>query len=165
MIRLAFEVLVERGYSAEGAYFECLHELKLIVDLIQRYGIAGMYRGVSETARYGGLVIGPSIMTEETKDRMRKALDKVQSGEFAKEWVSAYEREGANSFEKYLQELENHPIEQMGKKLRAMMWPEDTKAGKVASWSKLQKKALLVTSSKTKRNGGSSSTKRRRTRR
>jgi ketol-acid reductoisomerase len=141
MIRSAFEVLTERGYQPEVAYFECLHELKLIVDLIQRYGIGGMYRGVSETARYGGLVVGPSVMTEETKDRMRKVLDRVQSGQFAQEWVSAYQREGKLAFEKYLSELENHPIEQVGKRLRAMMWPEDSaKEGsrKKPSWSKLQ---------------------------
>jgi ketol-acid reductoisomerase len=143
MIRNAFEVLTERGYQPEIAYFECLHELKLIVDLIQRYGITGMYRGVSETARYGGLVVGPTIMTEETKDRMRKALDKIQSGEFAEEWVASYQREGTQAFEKYLRELENHPIEQVGSKLRGMMWPEDSangRSGKAISWSKLQSK-------------------------
>jgi ketol-acid reductoisomerase len=140
MIRTAFEVLIERGYQPEVAYFECLHELKLIVDLIQRYGIGGMYRGVSETARYGGLSVGPSIMTEETKERMRKALDRIQSGDFAREWVSQFQSEGTRAFEKYLEELDNHPIEQVGKKLRAMMWPGDLQAGKVPSWSKLQKK-------------------------
>ena len=143
MIRNAFEVLTERGYQPEIAYFECLHELKLIVDLIQRYGITGMYRGVSETARYGGLVVGPTIMTEETKDRMQKALDKIQSGEFAEDWVASYQREGTQAFEKYLRELENHPIEQVGSKLRGMMWPEDSpngRSGKAISWSKLQSK-------------------------
>ncbi len=140
MIRTAFEVLVERGYQPEIAYFECLHELKLIVDLIQRYGIGGMYRGVSETARYGGLVVGPSIMTGETKERMRKALDRIQSGEFAQDWMNAYQNEGSQAFEKYLRELENHPIEQAGRKLRAMMWPEDSRKSKTPSWSRLQQK-------------------------
>jgi ketol-acid reductoisomerase len=162
MIRNAFEVLTENGYQPEVAYFECLHELKLIVDLIQRYGISGMYRGVSETARYGGLVVGPTIMTEETKNRMRKALDKIRSGEFAQDWVSSYQREGAQAFEKYLRELESHPIEQVGKKLRAMMWPEDslkTGSGKVASWSKLQRKSRA--NAKTARASGKSATKKK----
>src|SRR5487761_125410 len=143
MIRNAFEVLTERGYQPEIAYFECLHELKLIVDLIQRYGITGMYRGVSETARFGGLVIGRRVINEETKDRMQKALDKIQSGEFAEEWVSSYQREGTQAFEKYLNELETHPIEQVGSNLRGMMWPEDSpngRSGKAISWSKLQSK-------------------------
>jgi ketol-acid reductoisomerase len=159
MIRIAFEVLIERGYQPEIAYFECLHELKLIVDLIQRYGISGMYRGVSETARYGGLVVGPSIMTEETKERMRKVLDKIQSGQFAEEWVSAYQREGTQAFEKYLRELENHPIEQVGKKLRAMMWPEDSAkkgSGKANSWSKLQSKEVRKSARKSSRHKGKS---------
>jgi ketol-acid reductoisomerase len=154
MIRNAFEVLTERGYQPEVAYFECLHELKLIVDLIQRYGITGMYRGVSETARYGGLVVGPTIMTEETKDRMRKALDKIQSGEFAQEWVSSYQREGIQAFEKYLRELENHPIEQVGRKLREMMWPEDSakaRSGRVESWSKLRSNRSAKSRTKQKR--------------
>jgi ketol-acid reductoisomerase len=154
MIRTAFEVLTERGYKPEIAYFECLHELKLIVDLIQRYGIAGMYRGVSETARYGGLVVGPTIMTDETKNRMRKALDKIQSGEFAREWVLSYQKEGTQAFEKYLQVLEDHPIEQVGRKLRRMMWPEDLargRSGKQVSWSKLQKKSKSDQNNKRKK--------------
>lgn len=139
MIRTAFEVLTERGYRPEIAYFECLHELKLIVDLIQRYGIGGMYRGVSETARYGGLSVGRQVMTEDTKERMQRTLDKIQSGEFARDWVSAYQNEGARAFEKYLEELDNHPIEQVGKKLREMIWPEDSSGSGGRSWSKLQK--------------------------
>jgi ketol-acid reductoisomerase len=148
MIRTAFEVLTERGYQPEIAYFECLHELKLIVDLIQRYGIGGMYRGVSETARYGGLVVGPSIMTEETKDRMRKALDRIQSGDFARDWVSSYQNEGTQAFEKYLRELDNHSIEQVGRKLRGMMWPEESKSTKNTSWSRLQQKSSSSSSQK-----------------
>jgi ketol-acid reductoisomerase len=143
MIRTAFEVLTERGYQPEVAYFECLHELKLIVDLIQRYGIAGMYRGVSETARYGGLVVGPTIMTADVKDRMRKALDDIQSGNFAKRWVLAYQNEGKQAFEKYLVDLERHPVEVVGKKLRQMMWPRGESGSetlKTGSWSALLKK-------------------------
>ena len=140
MIRNAFEVLVENGYQPEIAYFECLHELKLIVDLVQRYGIAGMYRGVSETARFGGLTVGGDIMNGETKERMRTALRDIQSGAFAERWVNAYQNEKARAFEKYMDELDSQQIEQVGRRLRHMMWPEDsldTSKGAV-SWSKLR---------------------------
>jgi len=143
LIRTAFEVLLENGYQPEIAYFECLHELKLIVDLIQRYGIGGMYRGVSETARFGGLTVGGSVINEDTKERMRSALRDIQSGAFAERWVNAYRDEKARAFEKYLDELDSHPIEQVGKSLRLMMWPEDalrTDSSKIPSWSKLQKR-------------------------
>jgi ketol-acid reductoisomerase len=140
MIRNAFEVLVENGYQPEIAYFECLHELKLIVDLIQRYGISGMYRGVSETARFGGLTVGGRVMNQETKQRMREALQDIQSGAFAEGWVTAYRNEKSRAFDKYMEELESHQIELVGRRLRQMMWPEDTKMGKVKSWSKLSKK-------------------------
>jgi len=140
LIRNAFEVLVENGYQPEIAYFECLHELKLIVDLIQRYGIAGMYRGVSETARYGGLTVGGNVINQETKERMRDALKDIQSGAFADRWVNAYRTEKARAFEKYMEELDAHPIEQVGRRLRQMMWPEDSSGStKVSSWSKLAK--------------------------
>ncbi len=139
LIRNAFEVLVENGYQPEIAYFECLHELKLIVDLVQRYGISGMYRGVSETARYGGLTVGGNVINQETKERMRNALRDIQSGSFAERWVSAYQNEKGRAFEKYLDELDAHPIETVGRRLREMMWPSDASAsGKVTSWSKLQ---------------------------
>ena len=141
MIRNAFEVLVENGYQPEIAYFECLHELKLIVDLIQRYGIAGMYHGVSETARFGGLTVGANVMNQETKQRMREALHDIQSGAFAERWVNAYKNEKSRAFDKYMDELEAHPIEAVGRKLRHMMWPDDSSTGKVKSWSKLSKKS------------------------
>jgi len=145
LIRNAFEVLLENGYQPEIAYFECLHELKLIVDLVQRYGIGGMYRGVSETARFGGLTVGGAVINNDTKDRMRQALRDIQSGAFAERWVSAYKNEKARAFEKYLDELDSHPIEQVGRNLRRMMWPEDalkTDTSKSFSWSKLQKKQV-----------------------
>jgi ketol-acid reductoisomerase len=126
MILSAFETLVEGGYSPEGAYFEVLHELKLIVDLIQKYGIAGMYRRVSETARYGGLTRGQVAIGPEVKKNMKKVLKEIQSGKFAKEWVSVYEKEGEKSFGKYMAELDKHQIEVVGKKMRRMMWPNDT---------------------------------------
>jgi ketol-acid reductoisomerase len=138
LIRNAFEVLVENGYQPEIAYFECLHELKLIVDLIQRYGISGMYRGVSETARYGGLTVGGNVINQETKERMRDALRDIQSGAFAERWVKAYKEEKARAFEKYMDELDAHPIEQVGRRLRQMMWPEEVGgATKATSWSRL----------------------------
>lgn len=125
LIRTAFEVLVENGYQPEVAYFECLHELKLIVDLIQRYGISGMYKRVSETARYGGLTRGGFVLDQQTKQKMRSVLDEIRCGKFAEEWYSVYAKEGPASFNKYLSELEKHPIEQVGLKLRRMMWPKE----------------------------------------
>jgi len=125
MVRLTFEVLAEAGYQPEVAYFECLHELKLIVDLIQRYGIAGMYRRVSETARYGGLSRGGVVMSEAVKKSMKKLLKETQSGMFAKEWVEVYGKEGVKAFEKYLKELDDHQIERVGRRLRSMMWPNE----------------------------------------
>ena len=124
MITNAFETLVEAGYQPEIAYFEVLHELKLIVDLIQRYGIAGMYRRVSETARYGGLTRGPVVVNNETKKRMKDILAKIKDGTFNEEWVSDYEKNGKNAFDRYMKELESHQIEKVGKKMRQMMWPD-----------------------------------------
>lgn len=123
MIMNAFEVLVEAGYQPEVAYFETLHELKLITDLIQRYGIAGMYRRVSETARYGGLTRGRRVMGMEVKERMKAVLAEIQSGRFAEEWMKAWENEGQKAFEKYLKEIEGNTIEVIGRRLRERMWP------------------------------------------
>jgi ketol-acid reductoisomerase len=123
MVKDAFETLVEAGYSPEGAYYETCHELKLIVDLVQRYGIAGMYRRVSETARYGGLTRGKVALDQSVKTNMKKVLTQIQDGTFANEWVSNYEKEGSKSFDKYMEELDKHQIEVVGKKLREMMWP------------------------------------------
>jgi len=123
LIRNSFETLIEAGYTPEIAYFECLHELKLIVDLIQRYGIGGMYRRVSETARYGGLTRGSYSVGEASKEGMRKALKEIQSGEFAEEWIDAYKKEGKQAFDKYMDKLKQHPIEKVGLSLRKMMWP------------------------------------------
>ena len=126
MVTNAFETLVEAGYQPEIAYFEVLHELKLIVDMIQRYGIAGMYRRVSETARYGGLTRGPMVMNTETKARMKKILEAIKDGSFNEEWISDYKKNGKNAFDRYMRELESHQIEQVGKKMRQMMWPGST---------------------------------------
>ena len=126
MVVNAFETLVEAGYQPEIAYFEVLHELKLIVDMIQKYGINGMWRRVSETARYGGLTRGSMVMTSETKERMKKVLNMIQDGTFNDEWVKNYQNEGKASFDKYMKELDNHQIEVVGKQMRKMMWPDST---------------------------------------
>ena len=126
MVVNAFETLVEAGYQPEIAYFEVLHELKLIVDMIQKYGINGMWRRVSETARYGGLTRGPMVMTSETKERMKKVLDMIQDGTFNDEWIKNYQNEGKAAYDKYMKELDNHQIEVVGKQMRKMMWPDST---------------------------------------
>lgn len=126
MVKAAFETLVEAGYQPEIAYFEVLHELKLIVDMIQRYGINGMWRRVSETARYGGLTRGPMVMTDETKQNMKKVLTMIQDGTFNKEWILEYQKNGQESFAKYMKETEGHQIEKVGKEMRKMMWPDST---------------------------------------
>jgi len=126
MVINAFETLVEAGYQPEIAYFEVLHELKLIVDLIQRYGINGMWRRVSETARYGGLTRGPVVMNAETKQRMKKILEDIKNGTFNEEWISEYQKNGKNAFDRYMKETDSHQIEQVGKQMRKMMWPDST---------------------------------------
>jgi len=126
MVIKSFETLTEAGYQPEIAYFECLHELKLIVDLIQKYGITGMYNRVSETARYGGLTRGKRIIDQNSKNNMKQILDEIQSGQFAKEWVDNYRKDSKIAFAKLLEEVENHEIEKVGKDLRKMMWPNDT---------------------------------------
>ncbi len=100
--------------------------MKLIVDMIQRYGINGMWRRVSETAGYGGLTRGPMIISSETKENMKKVLDEIQDGKFNEEWVSEYQKSGQDSFAKYMKELDEHQIEKVGKEMRKMMWPDST---------------------------------------
>ncbi len=124
LVMNAFETLVEAGYQPEVAYFECLHELKLITDLVQKYGLTGMYNRVSETARYGGLTRGPRVVDNEAKTKMKQVLKEIQTGEFADEWVSIYKKEGKDSFARYMKEIENHQVEKVGRDLRKMMWPE-----------------------------------------
>ena len=124
LIQNSFDTLVKRGYQPEVAYFECLHELKLIVDLVQQYGLTGMYKRVSETARYGGLTRGNRVIDETSSAEMEKILDEIQSGQFANEWRAIYDKEGKQSFDKYLDKISSHQIEFTGKKLRDMMWPD-----------------------------------------
>ncbi len=120
MIKAGFDTLVEAGYQPEIAYFEVLHELKLITDLIQENGISGMRRKVSNTACYGDITRGPMIITEKTRKIMKKMLKSIQSGKFAREWIKENE-EGRPNFNKLLKAGDEHPIEAVGRKLREMM--------------------------------------------
>jgi len=120
LIKAGFDTLVEAGYQPEIAYFEVLHELKLITDLIQETGISGMRRRVSNTACYGDLTRGKRIITERTRKEMKKILKEIQKGRFAKEWIKENEA-GRPNFNRLLQEGDSHPIEEVGKKLREMM--------------------------------------------
>ncbi len=120
LILAGYETLVEAGYAPEMAYFECLHELKLIVDLIYEGGISNMRYSVSNTAKYGDITRGPRIVTEETKKEMKKILAEIQSGEFAKEWMLE-NRVNRPVFNALLKKGQEHQIEEIGAKLRAMM--------------------------------------------
>ncbi len=120
LIQAGFETLVEAGYSPEMAYFECLHEVKLIVDLIYQGGIANMRYSISNTAEYGDVTRGPRVVTDETKQEMKRILDEIQSGRFAREWVLENQ---ANRpvYTALLKKGEDHPIEEVGARLRGMM--------------------------------------------
>ena len=120
LIRAGFETLVEAGYAPEMAYFECLHEVKLIVDLIYEGGIANMNYSISNTAEYGEYVTGPRVVTAETKKEMKRVLDDIQSGRFARDWVLE-NKAGQPSFKATRARAAAHPIEDVGAKLRAMM--------------------------------------------
>jgi ketol-acid reductoisomerase len=120
LIQAGFETLVEAGYSPEMAYFECLHELKLIVDLINEAGISGMRFSISETAKWGDIAVGPKIIDSSVKKRMKAALKDVQSGKFAKGWIREY-KGGYKKYNALLKKGEQHPIEKTGTKLRALM--------------------------------------------
>jgi ketol-acid reductoisomerase len=120
LIKAGFDTLVEAGYQPEIAYFEVLHELKLITDLIQEVGISGMRRRVSNTACYGDLTRGPKVVTPKTRTTMKKILKDIQSGKFAREWIKENET-GRETFNKLLKDGDAHTIEEVGKKLREMM--------------------------------------------
>jgi ketol-acid reductoisomerase len=123
---------VAAGYQPESAYFECLHELKLIVDLIYEGGIAEMHKFVSETAKYGDLTRGNRVIDDHVRQTMKRILEEIQSGAFAKEWVLENQA-GRPQYTKLLERDKNHPIESVGKELRAQMsWikPESTAAGR-----------------------------------
>ena len=120
LIRAGFETLVEAGYAPEMAYFECLHEVKLIVDLIYEGGIANMNYSISNTAEYGEYVSGPRIVTAETKAEMKRVLDDIQSGRFVRDWMLE-NKAGQPSFKAIRRRDAEHPIEEVGARLRAMM--------------------------------------------
>ena len=120
LIKNGYETLVEAGYSPEIAYFECVHEVKLIVDLIYEGGIANMNYSISNTAEYGEYVSGKKIIDNKTKEKMKEILKDIQSGKFAKQWVDEC-KNGQKNFLKMRKELSEHPIEKVGKKLRELM--------------------------------------------
>jgi ketol-acid reductoisomerase len=120
LVQAGFETLVEAGYAPEMAYFECLHELKLIVDLFYEGGVANMWYSVSNTAEYGGLTRGPRIVTDETKREMKRILEEIQTGRFAREFVTENQA-GAPSIKAMRRISQGHQIEQVGERLRGMM--------------------------------------------
>ena len=125
LIQAGYEVLVEAGYPPEMAYFECLHEVKLIVDLIYEDGLQNMRYSISNTAEFGDYTSGPKIITEETKEEMRAILKRIQSGEFAEQFMSdcrqSNDGKGGPEMKNYREKASSHPIEEVGKELRAMM--------------------------------------------
>src|ERR671911_1960500 len=120
LIQAGFETLVDAGYQPESAYFECLHELKLIVDLMYEQGVAGMRYSVSDTAEYGDVTRGPRIITPAVKAEMKAILDEIQTGKFADEWIAESES-GRPNYKRLQQAGKDHPIEKVGADLRAMM--------------------------------------------
>lgn len=119
LIKKGFEVLVEAGYQPELAYFEVCNEAKLIMDLIYQKGFAGMLRAVSDTAKYGGLTVGPKVIDEHVKENMRNVVESVQTGEFAKEWISKSER-AKEVLDALIEKVEDHQIEKVGRFIRKM---------------------------------------------
>jgi len=127
LVQAGFETLVEAGYSPEMAYFECLHELKLIVDLMNEAGISGMRFSISETAKWGDVSVGPKIIDASVKKRMKAALKDIQTGKFAKDWVKEY-KGGYKRYNALLNQGAKHPIEKTGERLRSMMpWMQKRK--------------------------------------
>ena len=120
LVQAGFETLVEAGYQPESAYFECLHEVKLIVDLMYEHGISGMRYSISDTAEYGDLTRGPRIVDDRVRQEMRRILEEIRSGRFAEEWV-AENRAGRPRFNELREAGKRHPIEKVGAELRAMM--------------------------------------------
>ena len=136
LVQAGWETLVEAGYQPEVAYFECLHELKLIVDLMYENGISGMRFSISDTAEYGDYTRGPRIVNDETKAEMKRILEEIRDGRFAEEWI-AENRNGRPNFNDHRRAAQEHPIEKVGAELRAMMpWisagkakPQDVSGG------------------------------------
>ena len=125
LVQAGFETLVDAGYDPQMAYFECLHELKLIVDLMYEKGITGMRHSISNTAEYGDLTRGKRIISDATRQAMKDVLGEIQDGTFAREWI-AENRAGQENFQRMRAEGQGHQIEQEGKQLRSMMAWIDT---------------------------------------
>jgi ketol-acid reductoisomerase len=120
LVQNGFETLVEAGYQPEMAYFECLHELKLIVDLMYESGIAGMRFSISETAKWGDVSVGPKIIDASVKKKMQRALKEIQNGKFAQGWIAEY-KDGLKTYKALLATGQKHPVEKVGEKLRSLM--------------------------------------------
>ncbi|MFZ1543944.1 MAG: ketol-acid reductoisomerase, partial [Candidatus Microthrix parvicella] len=128
LVQSGFETLVDAGYQPESAYFECLHELKLIIDLMYEQGISGMRYSISTTAEYGDLTRGPRVINDGVRAEMRKILDEIRSGEFADEFIEEV-RSGGSRFAELRQAGQEHQVEQVGAELRSMMpWISQGKA-------------------------------------
>jgi ketol-acid reductoisomerase len=117
LIKKGFEVLVEAGYQPELAFFEACNEAKLIMDLIYQRGLVGMLRGVSDTAKYGGITVGPKVIDDHVKENMRKVVKMVQNGSFAKDWIKASQQGVLNDM---VEDLQKHPLEKVGREIRKM---------------------------------------------
>jgi ketol-acid reductoisomerase len=120
LVMAGFETLVEAGYQPEMAYFECLHELKLIVDLMVESGVSGMRFSISETAEWGDYISGPRVINAGSKRAMKAILKDIQSGKFTKNWVKEY-KDGLPNYKQFIKDGQNHPIEKTGQRLRALM--------------------------------------------
>jgi ketol-acid reductoisomerase len=120
LVRAGYETLVEAGYDPRLAYFECLHEMKLIVDLMYEKGITGMRHSISNTAEYGDLTRGKRVIDDHVRQEMKKILGEIQSGDFAREWI-AENKAGQENFQRMRAEEQNHQIEREGEELRSMM--------------------------------------------
>ncbi len=130
LIKAGFETLVSAGYAPEVAYFECLHEIKQIADMIYSHGIQGMRRRISQTALYGDLTRGPRVITKQTRKRMTQILKEIRDGRFAREWLKE-NRQGQPNLKRMARRDENHPIEAVGKRLRSLMpWIEESQEKK-----------------------------------
>lgn len=137
LIRAGYETLVQAGYQPEMAYFECLHEVKLIVDAVFAEGLSGMHRRVSDTAEYGDYTRGKRVIGKEAREAMAKILKEVQSGDFAREWIEE-NKKGRPNFNRLRQECDEHPIEKIGAELRKMMHWIQTPSKKASSQGKTQ---------------------------
>lgn len=119
LMKMGFEILVQNGYPPEVAYFECVHEMKLIVDLIYSSGFYGMYSKVSNTAKYGGMTVGPKVISSAAKKQMQKALQKIKSGNFKKEWIDQeFEKDNLKNLNKMLNDVKTWQVEKVGKQIR-----------------------------------------------